>query len=101
MASIHWGRAMDFRDYIILKASDYIVRDVYRGPQETPHNIEEIVAALNKVMRYLVEEYYGQGYDVIIARGQNFDSVKRSLPELRWGKHTTHSLTEFAGSVRK
>ena len=92
---------MDFRDYIILKANDCSVRDVYMGPQETSNNIKVIVAVLEEVMRYLVEKYYAEGYDVIIARGQNLDSVKRSLPELRWGKHATHSLTEFADSVRK
>lgn len=86
---------MDFRDYIILKANDCSVRAVYWGPQETSANIREIVAALEEVMRYLVAKYYAEGYDVIIARGQNFNSVKMSLPELRWGNHTMHKLTEF------
>lgn len=92
---------MDFRDYIILKAKDSSVCNVYLGPQETRSNITEISTALGIVMRYLVERYYQEGYDVIIARGHNLDHVKKSLPELRWSNYTTHNLTQFANSVPK
>lgn len=92
---------MDLRDYIILMTADSIVHHVYRGPQERPDNIKMIVAALEKVTRYLVERYYEQGYDVILARGRSFNSVKRSLPELQWDNYEMHHLTKAANEVRE
>jgi len=92
---------LDIRDYIILKAKDSSVLNVYLGPQEKPSNVNEISTALEIVMRFLVEKYYHKGCDVIIARGQNLEDVKNSLPELHWGKYKSHNLTEFASSVPK
>ena len=90
---------MNLRNYIILKTENRIVHDVYTGPQETQRNIKVIASALDTVTRYLVKEYYQDGYDVIIARGQNLDSVKKSLPELHWKRYHSHVLTKFAEEV--
>ncbi len=90
---------MNLRNYIILKANDSSVDSVYMGPLETSYNTSEIATALDIVTRYLVKKYYQQGYDVIIARGQTLDNVKKSLPELRWNKYNSHPLKSFAESI--
>lgn len=90
---------MNYRDYVILKSNDRVVHNVFLGPTESSHNIVEITVSLNIVMRHLVKKYYPQGFDVIIARGRNLESVKKSMPELQWNKYKTTRLTEFANSV--
>ena len=89
---------MKLRNYVILKAPDSTVLDVYMGPPETDLNTRDIAEALGRVIRNLVGQHSQQGCDVIVARGQNLDSVKKSLPELYWRTFQTHSLIDILES---
>jgi hypothetical protein len=92
---------MELRNYVILKANDRTVHEVYICPRETSRNTHAIALSLDRVTRYLVGTYYRQGYDVLIARGHNLKSVRKSMPELRWSNSQTHYINSFLANADK